>query len=114
MKCEKNIFERPSDAYVSTVKIFISIEVALQELGGGFAQPTPLGQGVGKKHIGRERVKAVRHQFNWLLRIMGMDYLHKTYLLTKMIISQLSINYQILHKDPCMENLNGIRTIQSI
>ena len=38
---------------------FISIEVAVQELGGGFTQPLPLGQGVGEKHLGRARIKFV-------------------------------------------------------
>ena len=38
---------------------FISIEVAVQELGwGGVTQP-PLGQGVGQKHLGRARVKTL-------------------------------------------------------
>ena len=35
---------------------FISIELAIQELVGGFAQP-PLGQDVGQKHLSRARVK---------------------------------------------------------
>ena len=33
---------------------FISIEVAVQELGG---PPPPLGQGVDQKHLGRTRAK---------------------------------------------------------
>ena len=35
----KKIFERLSDAQVSNFQSFISIEVAVQELGGGFTRP---------------------------------------------------------------------------
>ena len=39
---------------------FISIEVAVQELGRG-GHPTPsLGQGVGQKHLGWARVKTIK------------------------------------------------------
>ena len=44
---DKIFFERPSDAYVSS-QTFISIEVAVQELGGE--------GGVGQKHLERARV----------------------------------------------------------
>ena len=47
----KKFFERPSDAYVSTVKL--SIEVAVQDLGGVHSTPLPLGQGVDKNALGR-------------------------------------------------------------
>ena len=47
--------------YMYPLSKFISIEVAILELGGGggFTQPPPpdLGQGVGQKRLGRARVK---------------------------------------------------------
>ena len=50
---EKNLSERPSDAYVSTTKI----SVAVQELSGrGVTQPPPSGQSVVQKHLGWARV----------------------------------------------------------
>ena len=52
--------ERPSNAYISTVKTKFQFEAAIQELvggGGGLTQPPPpLGQGVGQKQLGLERV----------------------------------------------------------
>ena len=52
---DKELSERPSDAYVSTVNI--STVVVVQEWGvGGSLNPLPLGRGVGQKHLGRARV----------------------------------------------------------
>ena len=52
-KCnkDKKIFERLSDAYVSTVKIAFPLKLPFKSLQAD-VHSTPLGQGVGKKHLG--------------------------------------------------------------
>ena len=54
---------------------FISIEVAVQELGG-LTQP-PLGQGVGKKHVGRERVNSVMSEIDKNVRQCTLAFKRK-------------------------------------
>ena len=60
-----NFFERPSDAYIYIhCQNFISIEVAVQELGGRVTQPS-LGLGV-EKHLRRAKVKFLQLQIRVL------------------------------------------------
>ena len=71
-------FQRPSDAYVSTVKISFQLKLPFRSKVGGQSTPPPLGQGVGKKHLGQARVNSK----GCLLTLpgshdtIGLSYLH--------------------------------------
>ena len=59
---------------------------------GGFTQlpPPPVGQGVGQKHLGRERVKCLHFEFN---RVNKLQFCTETALLLKNSCGSLQLNW---------------------